>query len=102
MASGKSGAELVKQWGCVNCHKLDGPERLVGPSLWDIGARQDKRYILESILDPDAVVVPGYPPGVMKSTLEGMGFYQKVALADLKALVEYLASLQGQPGGEKQ
>ena len=34
--AGKSGPELVKQWGCISCHKFDGPERLVGPSQWDI------------------------------------------------------------------
>ena len=31
--AGKSGAELVQQWGCNACHKFDGPDRLVGPSL---------------------------------------------------------------------
>src|SRR5215470_3975438 len=43
--SGASGQELMQQWGCVTCHKLDGPEKLIGPSLWDIGARKDANYI---------------------------------------------------------
>ncbi|ETW92873.1 MAG: hypothetical protein ETSY2_52400, partial [Candidatus Entotheonella gemina] len=54
-ASGKSGEELVQQWGCIACHKFDGPDKSVGPSLWDIGKRQDANYIRESILSPDAV-----------------------------------------------
>jgi cytochrome c2 len=95
VASGKDGQELVQQWACNTCHKFDGPDRLVGPSLWDIGTRQDTNYIRESILRPDAVVTPGFPPQVMQSTLESLGFYQKVALQDLNTLVDYLASLKG-------
>ncbi len=97
-ASGKSGEELVQQWGCIACHKFDAPERTLGPSLWDIGARQDVGYIRESILRPDATLAEGnppYPPGLMKGTLDGSGFYQKVALQDLNTLVDYLASLKG-------
>jgi cytochrome c2 len=93
--SGASGQELVQQWGCVACHKLDGPEKLLGPSLWDIGARKDANYIRESILQPDAVVVEGFPVGLMKGTLDGSGFYQKVPLQDLNAMVDYLTSLKG-------
>jgi cytochrome c2 len=93
--SGASGQELIQQWGCVTCHKLDGPEKLIGPSLWDIGARKDANYIRESILQPDAVVVEGFPPGLMKGTLDGSGFYQKVPLQDLNAIVDYLTSLKG-------
>jgi cytochrome c2 len=93
--SGASGQELVQQWGCVACHKLDGPEKLVGPSLWDIGARKDASYIRESILQPDAMVVEGFPAGLMKGTLDGSGFYQKVPLQDLNTMVDYLTSLKG-------
>jgi cytochrome c2 len=91
----KSGAELVQQWGCNTCHKFDAPDRLVGPSLWDIGARQDANYIRESILQPDAVVAPGFPPQVMQTTLNSLGFYQKAPLQDLNVMVDYLASLRG-------
>jgi hypothetical protein len=31
----------------------------------------------------------------MKTTLDGTGFYQKVPLQDLNALVSYLTSLKG-------
>jgi cytochrome c2 len=95
--AGKSGEELVKLAGCIACHKLDGPERLVGPSLWDIGGRQDQAYIRESILDPDKVVVPGYPAGVMKATLTSTGFYQKISVEGLERIVDYLSGLKGKP-----
>jgi len=95
--AGKSGEELVKLAGCNACHTFDGPENLVGPSLWDMGARQSKESIRESILDPDKLVVPGYPPGVMKATLTSTGFYQKVSVEGLERIVDYLAGLQGKP-----
>jgi hypothetical protein len=86
---------LVKQWACNTCHKFDGPDKLVGPRLWDIGKRHDANYIRESILSPDAVLAEGFPQGLMQATLDGTGFYQKVALQDLNTMVDYLASLQG-------
>ena len=93
--AGTSGQDLVQQWGCIACHKLDGPEQLLGPSLWDIGARKDANYIRESLLEPDVVVVEGFPPGLMKGTLDGQGFYQKLSLQDLNTIVNYLTSLKG-------
>ena len=95
--AGKSGEELVKLAGCPTCHKFDGPERLIGPSLWDIGARQNKDYIRESILEPDKVIVPGYPAGLMQPTLANTGFYQKISVEGLERIVDYLASLKGKP-----
>jgi cytochrome c2 len=95
--SGKSGEELVKLAGCIACHKFDGPEPLVGPSLWDVGGRQDKAYIRESILDPDKVLVPGYPAAVMKATLTSTGFYQKISVEGLEQIVDYLSGLNGKP-----
>jgi cytochrome c551/c552 len=95
--AGKNGEELIKLGGCIACHKLDGPESLVGPSLWDVGVRQDKAAIREAILDPDKVVVSGYPAGVMKATLTGTGFYQKISLEGLERLVDYLSGLKGKP-----
>jgi cytochrome c2 len=95
VATGKNGPELVQQWACNTCHKFDGPDKLVGPSLWDIGTRKDAGYIRESILQPDAYVVPDFPPQLMQTTLNGLGFYQQVTLQDLNTLVDYLTSLKG-------
>ncbi len=94
-AAGGTGPELAAQWGCLACHSVDAPIRLVGPSLYDIGARQDENFIRESILKPDAVIAEGFPPNLMQLTLDGTGFYQKLAIQDLNTLVDYLASLKG-------
>lgn len=93
--AGKSGADIMKLAGCNACHKVDGPGRTVGPSLFDIGARKDVAYIRESILEPDKVVGAGFPPGVMKATMQGTGFYQNISLESLEKLVAYLVSLKG-------
>jgi cytochrome c551/c552 len=93
--AGKSGEEVVQIAGCMACHKLDGPDRLVGPSLWDIGAKRDRESIRQSILEPDKVVVEGYPQGVMHATLSSNGFYQQVSIETLEKLVDYLAGLKG-------
>jgi cytochrome c2 len=91
----QSGAELVKTWQCDACHKFDGPGTVLGPSLWDIGARASATAIREAILQPDARTMAGYPAGVMKAILQGMGFYQKVTLHELNTLVDYLTSRKG-------
>jgi cytochrome c2 len=95
--AGKNGEELVKLAGCIACHKFDGPESLVGPSLWNVGERQDKASIRESILDPDKIVAPGYQAGVMKATLTNIGFYQKISVEGLERIVDYLSDLKGKP-----
>jgi mono/diheme cytochrome c family protein len=95
--AGKSGEELVKLAGCIACHKFDGPENLVGPSLWNVGERQDKASIRDSILDPDKIVASGYPAGVMKATLTSTGFYQKISVEELERIVDYLSDLKGKP-----
>ncbi len=45
---------------CAKCHKLGGDGGEAGPDLSDLGARHDRQYILESLVNPSAVVVPGY------------------------------------------
>ncbi len=57
---------------CVRCHTAnpDGSGSSVGPNLSGIGAKPDKprRYILESMIDPNAYIVPGY--GMSSFTLK--------------------------------
>ncbi len=45
---------------CAKCHKVEKAGGAAGPDLTLIGKRSDSRYILESLIDPSAVVVPGY------------------------------------------
>jgi len=59
--------------GCHICHSLQPDVVIVGPSLAGIATRAAGRipgmsaeeYIRQSILQPNAYVVPGFPSGVM-------------------------------------
>jgi len=81
---------------CNTCHSLDG-SRLVGPSMKGIYGRlskmtngsayyADEAYITQSIKEPNALHVEGYPPG-------GMVLIQPVNDQEIKALVHYVSSL---------
>ena len=45
---------------CAKCHKVDGDGGVAGPELTGIGSRHDAEYLLESLVAPSAIVVPGY------------------------------------------
>jgi putative heme-binding domain-containing protein len=44
---------------CSRCHRVDGRGQDIGPDLSAVG-RNDRRQILESILQPDSLVPPHY------------------------------------------
>ncbi len=97
------GAELFTQFGCNTCHSTTG-QRIVGPPLNGLYGKQvqlengqtvtaDEAYLRESILDPDAKIVAGYPKGVMASTIaDRMNQIRQDDNVD--ALVEYIKSLR--------
>ncbi len=93
-----TGEQLVAKFGCMGCHSLTTPDRMLGPSLFDVGARMNHGQIYEAILDPDATIAAGdppYPPGVMGATLQGGGFYEKLSSKQLKEIVNYLLMQKG-------
>ncbi len=53
------------QAGCSTCHSLDADTVIVGPSMAGIGSRSDAAALRESILDPNAVLVDGFPANTM-------------------------------------
>jgi cytochrome c2 len=89
------GPEIFNRYLCGTCHKMDGPDKMIGPSLYNVGKRLSRAELYESILDPDAKVAAEFPKGVMATTLNAAGFYEKVSSKELNNLVEYLASLKG-------
>ncbi len=77
---------------CNTCHTLDGTPG-VGPSLQGVGSRLDRGELYESLMDPDATIADGFTPGVMTAMLTATAFHEQVSSAELKTLVDYLASL---------
>jgi mono/diheme cytochrome c family protein len=69
----EQGAALYKSKGCNACHSLDGT-KVVGPSFKGVyGSKHntdkgevtvDDAYLRESMLEPNAKIVEGYPPAM--------------------------------------
>ena len=59
----KAGRQIFSEMAeaaCMRCHSIKGEGGDVGPDLAGIGQRHDRMYILQSIVDPNAVIAPGY------------------------------------------
>ena len=95
--SAQKGKALTETLGCLGCHSVDGSGR-VGPSFQGLFGRQvelegggkataDEAYIRESINQPKAKVVKGYP-NVMPE------FQGKISEEDLSAIIVYIKTLK--------
>lgn len=90
-----AGRAVFTKYGCGACHALDDANTggVVGPSLNGISSTVAERvegmeavdYIRTSIVETDAYVVEGYPPGVMP-----IDFGERMTAEELDMLVEYL------------
>ncbi len=95
----KAGEEIFKGKGtCEVCHRV-GQKGTRAPDLAGIGARAAKRkpgmtakaYLIESLLDPGAYLVEGYPPIMPKADRPPIGLNR----SELWAVVAFLESLGG-------
>jgi cytochrome c551/c552 len=94
------GEELVRgKGGCLVCHKVAEAGNERGPDLRKAMSAAGTRragvsaeaYLMESLVDPDAFLVPGFPK-MMPSALKPPANF---SLAEAKAVVAYLQSLGG-------
>jgi cytochrome c oxidase subunit 2 len=101
------GQKLYASKGCVACHTTTGA-RLVGPTwkgIWgkaestDKGeVKVDENYVRESILDPQAKLVTGFPPTM--PTFRG-----QISDAEIDEIIAFIKSLKDegpQPSQQKQ
>ena len=97
LAGAELGAKLATTQGCIGCHSIDGSQ-LVGPTwlgLYDekvttedgASIQADEEYLRQSILDPAAQIVKGFP-NVMPNT-----YKDTLSQDDVNALIEYIKSL---------
>ncbi len=70
--------QLLDIYECSRCHRLNTPHRLIGPSLWQLGKRKIAAAVRASLLDPNEIIVPGFPIGLMKKRLQEVGFYSDI------------------------
>jgi quinoprotein glucose dehydrogenase len=45
---------------CLRCHKLAGQGGVAGPDLTGVASRHPRQYLLESIVNPNAQIAPGF------------------------------------------
>ncbi|HEY1173569.1 MAG TPA: HEAT repeat domain-containing protein [Verrucomicrobiae bacterium] len=80
---------------CIRCHRVQGAEGGdAGPNLGDIGKRQDRRYILESVIFPNKVVAAGFE-NVTVSLKDGRNFVG-VVKEDTKETLGLLVNEDGE------
>jgi len=94
-----TGRRLFADFGCASCHVVRGEpfaatagQQGVGPELTGMGSHHPAEYLVESILNPDAVLVdsPGYVGPDGRSVMPA---YPEMTLLQLTDLVAYLQSL---------
>ena len=86
---------VAGQAGCTSCHSLEPDVTLVGPSLAGVATRAAQRvpgmsaaeYLKQSLLNPNAYVVEGFPQGVMPT-------YKGLSEQDLQDLIAFLLTLK--------
>jgi mono/diheme cytochrome c family protein len=92
------GRQVYRDLACASCHEGNPLNlfRPVGPPLGHIGTVAETRrtgvsaadYVRQSVTDPGAYVVPGYPDSMPR------GVADRLSREDLDALVAYLLSLR--------
>jgi quinoprotein glucose dehydrogenase len=53
------------QVACLRCHKINEHGGEVGPDLSAIGRQKDRRYLLESIVDPNKQIAEGFETAIV-------------------------------------
>ncbi len=92
----QGGWRVYRDKNCGSCHEIDGAGGRIGPPLSHVGTVAGTRkagtsaedYLRESITDPSAYLVPGYPDSMPH------GLARELSAQDLDDLVRYLASLR--------
>ncbi len=73
---------------CLRCHSIEGQGGDAGPSLAGVGDRLDRTAILQSIVDPHAVIVEGYGDASAMPNMKPL-----LTPREVRDLVAFLATL---------
>jgi mono/diheme cytochrome c family protein len=86
--AGKEIFTTTAQPPCSSCHTLAeaGATGQVGPNLDDVLKGKDAAFVHQSIVDPNAVIAPGFSAGIMPATYGSQLSEQQIA--DLVAFLE--------------
>jgi mono/diheme cytochrome c family protein len=95
-----NGAKLFMSMGCSGCHGQQKDQRIVGPSFYGLWGRAATRkpgygsaeYIYESIVSPNAYVVPGFQAGIMPQT-----FSKQLSPQDMADILAWIQRDHNEP-----
>jgi mono/diheme cytochrome c family protein len=102
--AGQAVLDAFEAGGCVACHRVKGvggENANIGPPLMRTGAIAAERrpgptpeaYIEESILDPDAFIMPNCPTGPCPSGVMPQTYGESLSSDQIATIVGYLAAL---------
>ncbi len=82
--------------GCKTCHSLEPGTVIIGPSMAEVGDQAALRvsgltaeeYLKQSIVDPNAYIVEGFPGSVMPNT-----YVNDITEEEIDKLVAYMLSI---------
>jgi mono/diheme cytochrome c family protein len=69
---------VMTREGCRNCHMINGAGKDTGPNLAGVGAKHDKKWLIDHFINPQAFVKDSVMPafnGLPKEELEAMAEY---------------------------
>lgn len=89
------GKTVAQDNGCMTCHSTDG-SKLVGPTWQNLYGSEktfedgstttaDEEYLRESIVEPSAKIVEGFPPSMVP--------YDYLSDSEINSMIEYIKSL---------
>lgn len=90
------GRQVYREKNCASCHRIGDEGATTGPPLTHIATVAETRqpglsaeaYVRQSILDPGAYIVPGYPDTMPRGQARGL------SPEDFDDLVRYLLTLK--------
>ncbi len=94
-----TGPQIFANLGCIQCHtvrNVPGAEGTTGPELDGLGVRADRaptqaegrEYVIQSLINPDFYIVPGYEEGVMPIDTR-----ERITADEFETLVDWLMTL---------